>query len=48
MYLTLEVQERSSAPVPDQKLVTKVNKSPIIPPYVPGVHPPPPPQDGRW
>ena len=39
-YLASEVQKRSNAPVPGQKLVTKVSKSHAIPRYVPGVSPP--------
>ena len=38
----LEVQKRSNAPVPGQKLATKVSKSRAIPQYVPGVNPPSP------
>ena len=38
----LEVQKRSNAPVPGQKLATKVSKSRAILQYVPGVNPPPP------
>ena len=37
MFLALEVQERSNAPVPGQNLATKVSKSRAIPPYVPYV-----------
>ena len=40
VYLATEVQERSNAPVPSQKLATKVSKSRAVPPYVPGVNPP--------
>ena len=40
VYLASEVQKRSNAPVPSQKLATKVSKSRAIPPYVPGVNPP--------
>ena len=40
VYLASEVQERSNAPVPGQKLTTKVSKSRAIPPYVPGVNSP--------
>ena len=39
MYVASEVQERSNAPLPGQKLVTKVSKSRAIPPYVPGSTP---------
>ena len=38
VYLALEVQERSNAPVPGQKLATKVSKSRAIPLYVHGVN----------
>ena len=44
MYLTLEVQEQSNAPVPDQELVTKVSKSRAIPPLRPWGQTP---RDGR-
>ena len=40
VYLASEVQKQSNAPVPGQKLATKVSKSRAIPPYVPGVNPP--------
>ena len=40
VYLASEVQKRSNAPVPGQKLATKVSKSCPIPSYVPGVNPP--------
>ena len=40
LFLALEVQKRSNAPVPGQKLATKVSKSRAIPRYVPGVNPP--------
>ena len=40
VYLASEVQKRSIAPVPSQKLAPKVSKSRAIPPYVPGVNPP--------
>ena len=39
VYLASELQKRSNAPVPGQKLVTKVSKSRAILPYVPGVNP---------
>ena len=39
VYLASEVQKQSNAPVPGQKLATKVSKSRAIPPYVPGVNP---------
>lgn len=42
-YLASEVQKRSNAPVPGQKLATKVSKFRVIPQYVPGVNP----RDGR-
>ena len=40
VYLASEVQKRSNAPVPGQKLATKVSKFRAIPQYVPGVNPP--------
>ena len=41
MYLASEVQERSNAPVPGQRLETTIGgKSCTIPPYVPGINPP--------
>ena len=40
VFRASEVQKRSNAPVPGQKLATKVSKSRAIPPYVPGVNPP--------
>ena len=40
VYLASEVQERSNAPVPGQRLATKDSKSPAIAPHVPGVNPP--------
>ena len=39
VYLASESQKRSNAPVPGQKMVTKVSKSRAILPYVPGVNP---------
>ena len=39
VYLASEMQKRSNAPVPGQKLVTKVSRSRAIPPYVPVVSP---------
>ena len=39
VYLASELQNRSNAPVPGQKLVTKVSKSRAILLYVPGVNP---------
>ena len=38
IYLASEVQERSNAPIPGQRLETTVSKSRAIPPYVPGVN----------
>ena len=40
VYLASEMQKRSNAPVPGQKLVTKVSRSRAIPPSVPVVSPP--------
>ena len=40
VYLASEVPEGSNAPVPSQKLATKVSKSRAIPLYVSGVNPP--------
>ena len=39
LYLASEVQKWSNAPIPGQKLATKISKSSVIPPYVPRVNP---------
>ena len=44
VYLASEVQKRSNASGPGQKLATKVSKSRAIPPYVLRVNP----RDSRW